>query len=63
MQMIIKSGGLHVEVDLKDHKQAVNLKWMCQMLDINYSTVTSYINRDGLSVDQAVKRALSAGGV
>lgn len=64
MQMIIKSNGLHIDVDLKDHKQAVNLKWMCEMLGINYSTVTGSINRDGLTVDQAVKKALNnVGGV
>lgn len=63
MQMILKSGGFHVEVNLADHKQAVNLKWMCKMLDVNYNTVCSYINRDGLSVDVAIKRALANGEV
>lgn len=63
MQMILKSGGLHVEVDLATNKGAVNLRWLCNTLDVNYNTVMSHINRDGLSVDAAIKRALANGEV
>ncbi|CAH0148049.1 hypothetical protein SRABI13_00454 [Erwinia aphidicola] len=64
MEMVIKSAGLHVSVDLANNKKAVNLRWLCEALDLNYSTVNTYINREGLTVDAAIKRALSnSGGV
>ena len=57
--MILKSAGTHIEVDLNKHENAINVKWMCQLLDVKYSTVKSYVNRDGLSLDAALKKAVA----
>ena len=58
MQMILKSAGTHIEVDLNKHESAINVSWMCKLLDVKYSTVKSYIHRDGLSLDTALKKAV-----
>ncbi|EFM20306.1 conserved hypothetical protein [Pantoea sp. aB] len=58
MQMILKSAGTHIEVDLNKHESAINVSWMCKLLDVKYSTVKSYIHRDGLSLDAALKKAV-----
>ena len=59
MQMILKSAGTLIEVDLSKHENAINVCWMCRLLDVKYSTVKSYINRDGLSLDAALKKAVA----
>lgn len=58
MQMILKSAGTHIEVDLSKHESAINVKWMCKLMDFNYSTVQTYIHRHGLSLDAALKKAV-----
>lgn len=58
MQLILKGGKTHFQVDGDSARNAVNLKFICECLDINYSSLNTLINR-GMSLDDAIDKLVN----